>query len=148
MNILYKKIIILSTLFIISGLVLSSSLVLAQEFSEVKTAPETMEEAKEIGERFSKEAQEQLPGIISGIWQNEVKPVWQKMWNYGKSFWISFIEPQIDYWWYRVRDMIGIEIEKQKPIIKKEFEKEKDELIEELPGVTKSLWERFKELIK
>ena len=34
------------------------------------------------------------------------------------------------------------------PIIKKEIEKEKDELIEELPGVTKSLWERFKELIK
>jgi len=39
-------------------------------------------------------------------------------------------------------------VEKRKPIIEEEFKKEKEELKEEVPEVTKSLWEKFKELIK
>lgn len=137
---LYKNFIILSIIF---SLVLPNFSVLA----ELKQ-PETIEEAKETGEKVFREVQGQAPGILKSIWQEEVLPIWQRMWNYAKSLWKTYVEPQLDYWWFRIRDMIELEIEKRKPIIEEEFKKEKEELKKELPGLTKSLWERFKELIK
>lgn len=108
-------------------------------------APETLEEAKEMGEKAGQELQEKLPGILEKIWKEEVSPVWQKMWNWAKYQWGSYILPKAEcllqkYFWP--------EIEKRKPMIEEELEKEKEEIREELPKVGKSLWERFKELIK
>ena len=123
-------------------------------------APETIEEAKGVTERGFKKVLEDLPEILKKIWREEVLPVWRKMgdwfrniWeNYIKSslhdFWYSSLKPKIQSFLERIKELLGKEVEERKPIIEEEFKKEKEELMEELPGVTKSLWERFKALLR
>ena len=134
-----KKIIIIS---IISGLLLPSfSFAQPESFQ----TPETLEEAKEMGEKALVTAQKELPGILEKIWEEDILPIWQKMHNW---FMIN-IWPKIENWFKReVEPRVKEEVEKRKPIIEEEFEKEKKEVKKELPGVTKSLWKRFKELLK
>ncbi len=96
--------------------------------------PETVEEAKEIGKGLL----EKLPRTLEKIWKEEVLPFLKKISNWLKEkIWDSYIGP-----------FFKKEIEKRKPIIKEEFKKEKEELREEVPKVGKSLWQKFKELIK
>ena len=113
-----------------------STFVLAQELPKIE-APENLEEAKEMGERALKEAGKQLPGILEKVWKEEVLPIWQKMWEWFKN-----------NIWLKIEALFQKEAQKRKPIIEEEFQKEKEELKEELPETTKSLWEKFKELIK
>ena len=109
------------------------------------TLPETLEEAKEIGERAAKETIERLPGILEKIWKEEVLPIWQRMYDW----FMTNVWPKVESWFKKeVEPRAKEEIEKRKPIIEEEFKKEKEELKEEVPEVTKSLWEKFKELIK
>ena len=107
--------------------------------------PETLEEAKEMGEKALETTQKELPGILEKIWKEEVLPVWQKMYDW---FEVNVL-PKIKSWFKKgIEPKVKEEIEKRKPVVEEEFQKEKEEVKEELPEVTKSLWEKFKELIK
>jgi len=106
--------------------------------------PETLEEAKERGEKALESTEKELPGILEGIWKEDVLPFWQKMYGWFKAH----VWPKIEGWFKRIRAPIQEEIEKRKPIIKEEFQIEKEELKEEAPKVGKTLWEKFKELIR
>lgn len=99
--------------------------------------PETVEEAKELGEKALEVGERELPGIIEKIWEQEVLPIWRQMYNW-------FLENI----WVKVWPYAEKEIEKRKPLIGEEFEKEKKELKEEAPELGKSLWQRFKDLIR
>ena len=101
------------------------------------TPPETVGEAKEIGKKALEVGETELPSILQKIWQEDVLPIWTKMFNWFK-----------DNIWIKIWPLAEEEIEKRKPIIEEEFEKEKEELKEEAPEIGKSLWEKFKELIK
>ena len=127
-----KKAIIILILF---GFLLPS-FSFSQEQPQIK-APESIEEVKELGEKALEIGQKELPGIIEKIWQEEVLPLWQKMYDWFK---INI--------WSKIWPWAEKEIEKRKSLIEEEFEKEKEELKEEAPKVSKSLWEKFKELIK
>ena len=107
--------------------------------------PETLEEAKEMGKKALEVSQKELPGILEKVWKEEVLPIWQKMYDWFKAN----IWPKIESWFKKeVEPRVKEEVEKRKPIIGEEFKKEKEELKGEVPEVTKSLWEKFKELIK
>lgn len=108
---------------------------------EVIESPETLEEAKELGEEVLETTQKELPGIIERIWKEEVLPIWQKMYDWMKNFWDKYI-------WSTIGSFIKEEFEKRSPFMKEEFEKEKEEMKEDVPKVGKSLWEKFKDLIK
>ena len=130
---LYANILIF---LIISGLFLSNF-----GFAQApQIAPsETMEEPKEMREQA-------LPGIlekIERIWKEEVLPIWQRIYNW----FMTNIWPKIERWFKKEVEPRTEEIEKRKLIIE-EFKKEKEELKAELSKLGKSLWERFKELIK
>ncbi len=104
--------------------------------------PQTMEETKALGTKALEVIKKDLPNILKKIWQEEVLPVWQKMWNWFKiNIWERYFKP-----------LFQKEVEKRGPTIKEEFEKEKQETKEsaktEVPQAIKSLWEKFKELIK
>ncbi len=99
--------------------------------------PKDINEAKGIGEKALKVFQEDLPGILKETLTEKVFPVWKKMWDW--------FDANI---WLKVLPKGKSELEKRRAIIKEEFKKEKKELKTELPEVEKSLWERFKELIK
>jgi len=104
------------------------------------TPPETLDEARQIGEKALEIGQKELPGLLQRIWQEEVMPIWQKMFDWFKAnCW-----PKIENWFKKI---IQPEIDKRKPLIEEEFQKEKEEVKSELPKVGQSLWEKFKALI-
>jgi hypothetical protein len=128
--------------FLIAGLILPGFSFGQQESFQT---PETLEEAKEMGEKALETGKEKLPGILEKVWEEEILPVWERMYNW---FMVN-VWPGIENWFKKeVEPRVKEEVEKRKPIIEEEFQKEKEEAKEELPEVTKSLWERFKELIK
>jgi len=98
--------------------------------------PATLEEGWLIIQNFFKIFCESFPRILKNIWNNEVLPVWSKMWEWFK---INI--------WMKIEGFFKREIEMRKPVIEEEFKKEKEELKTEIPQVKKSLWERLKELI-
>jgi len=105
--------------------------------------PESLEEAKTIGGKVLKF----LPGTLKEVWQ-EALEIWQIIWGKVKRFSDSHISPWFQNIWWKIRACFGKEIEERKPTIQKEFKKEKEEMKKELPKAGKSLWERFKEIIK
>ncbi len=121
---LYQTIIILSTI----GLIFPCF-----AFAEPPIkAPDTLEDAKS----FAINIITAMPEGIKGAWE-EAKEIWQKTWvswwkNWGKGHWQG--------------------IENRGPMIKEEFQKEKQEMKEEIEketrSIEKNIWERFKELIK
>jgi len=104
--------------------------------------PENWEDIKAIGQRLFDVIVKDLPGVFVKIWQEEVLPIWQKMWNWLKE---NIFDPYINPFFKK-------EIESRKPIIGTEFQKEKKEMKEgikiEAPQLIKSFWDKFKELIK
>lgn len=109
--------------------------------------PETLEEARKIGERASEEIKEKLPGILERIWKEEVAPTWRTMWQWFRNIWDAHIWQRIETLWQKIQTLLGKEIEKRKPLIEEGLEKEKQEIKEEMPEIGRSLWQRFKELI-
>ena len=99
--------------------------------------PKTIEEAKKIGENALETKGKEFSGIVKKIWQEQILPFWQKIWNWFKK-----------NIWFRIEGWFKPEIEKRKEFFKENFEQEKEELKTEVPKVSKSLWEKFKELIR
>ena len=106
---------------LIIGLVLPN-FCLAQE--EASLMPQTVTEAK----NFVVKIITALPGAVKKVWQEEAMPFLSKMWNR--------VQPQIDIWWQKLLNLIG----KETPDLKEEFQKEKEE-------IQQDLWQRFKDLL-
>ncbi len=89
-----------------------------------------------------------IPEFLKSIWRGVVD-FCRSVFNDLKNIWNSYVFPFFDNLWQKT---LGKEIKERKPVIKEEFQKEKQEMQEEikagLQGKFKSLWERFKELIK
>jgi len=108
-------------LAVISIIILMTNLpliVLAQE-----EAPKTVGEAKNLGTGIL----ERLPGTIKDIFYNQALPLWRKMW--------VWTEPKIQILWEKLWGFTG----EKTPDVKVEFQKEKEEM-------QNDLWERFKAL--
>lgn len=140
-----KNLIIILILF---GLILPIFSFAQAPPSQFITPPETLEEAREMGEKTLKFSLENLPEILKKIWEEEVLPIWKKMYDWFKiNIW-----PKIETWFKKeVEPRAKEEIEKRKPVIEEEFKKEKEELKETAPTTWQTilnLWEKFKELIK
>jgi len=106
-------------------------------------APETVDEVKALGEKTLQVGEKELPGIIKNIWKEDVLPIWQKMYNWFNSRYGERIKSWIER-------IVKPEIEKRKPAVEEEFQKEKTELNEEvrqgLPKIWHLIWEKIKEL--
>ncbi len=108
------------------------------------TPPQSMEEAKAIGIR----ALGFLPQTLQEVWQGflgyclTLVNIFVKIWN-------NYIFPYLKKVW---ESSLKQELEKRIPGIKQEYQTEKTEMTQdvktEVPKVTKTLWEKFKELIK
>ncbi len=131
-----SKIIII---LIIAGVVLPSFSFAVEEMKTVKI-PETIDEAKQMGLNLLP----LMPGFLQSTWQ-EALTVWKWCFKKAESLWISYIAPSFNKY-------ILPKIKERTPIIKEEFEKEKGEMKQDaktvVPEVSKSLWGKFKELIK
>jgi len=103
--------------------------------------PKDADESQELLEKGIEVGKEELPSLIENIWTNEVLPIWGKMYNWFKNhIWPIFFD------WFQ--EKVEPELERLKPNIEEEFDKERTEIKEELPKVGNSLWNKFKEIIK
>jgi len=121
--------------------------------AEPISPPETLEETREIGERILETVPKELPGVLERIWKGEVLPIWRRIYNWAKkNLWDPYIWPFFQNIWQRIQAIFRKEIRERKEIIEEELERKKEEfkkeMKEEVPKVTKSIWQRFKELIK
>ncbi|MEA3344488.1 MAG: hypothetical protein U9Q16_02310 [Patescibacteria group bacterium] len=60
-----------------------------------------------------------------------------------KYIWNSYIKLWLKGIWQKINSFLGKEIENRKPEVQQEFEKEKQEMKDDIPN----LWQKFKELI-
>lgn len=111
--------------------------------------PENLEEVKNLGEKALEAAREKGPDSIRNIWDNEVIPVWKKMFIWAKeSIWDNHLAVWLKNIWNSVTGILRGEVEQRRTTVGEEFQKEKQEIKQEAPAVGKTIWEKFKELIK
>ncbi|MFA4998971.1 MAG: hypothetical protein WC514_03040 [Candidatus Paceibacterota bacterium] len=107
--------------------------------NETATVPENWEEIKDLGQK-GLEQSKGLPQILENIFKNDVLPVWEKMYSWFKTNILSKLSPSVQK-----------EIEERKPVIKEEFQKEKEEIRGDLPNAKTTLmnlWQKIKEILK
>lgn len=136
-----KKLII--SILLLGAVLNVPSFALAQGEAPIQ-APETVQEAQQFGIQIL----QGIPGAVKEVWDTQVMPLWTKMWHWVKNLWDSTIYSFVRGIWDRVLSFFGQEIEKRKPLIEEEFQKEKQELQQEIeesiPQAGKTLWERLK----
>ena len=130
------------TILILFGLLLPS-FYFVQAANQSPKPPQTLKEAEIVGGKILK----LLPETLKEIWQ-EALEIWQAIKKRVKNFCDSYIWPWFQNIWQKIQFSFGKEIKEKKPIIEEEFKKEKEEMKTEIPKVGKTLWERFKEIIK
>lgn len=117
----------------------------AQPFS-IK-APETIEEAEEFGIQIL----QALPSSMKETWRTQVLPLWTNMWNIAKNIWDATVFSFVQGLWDQALSLFGQEIENRKPLFEEEFQREKEQLIQEieekLPESSKTLWGLLKRFL-
>lgn len=126
-----SKIILSSLIFCL----IFSGLVFAADNSRPLRVADSLSGAKDVFLNILKPFFDNL----NKIWK-ETLEICQKAWN-----WIKNTGQDI---WQRIQAFFNGEFERRKEIIKEELPKEKEELKEDLPETLKSLWEKFKGLIR
>jgi len=140
------RIILLSIL--IFTIALGAIPVAAQEvtFPSVQ-APETIEEAQEFGIQILQD----LPNAMREAWETQVLPLWTNMWNTAENLWDTTVFAWVKGLWDQALSLFGQEIEKRKPLFEEEFQKEKEQLTQEieekLPESGKTLWSIIKRFL-
>ena len=103
-------------------------------------APETIEEAEEFGIQIL----QALPNSMRETWETQVLPLWTSMWNIAKNIWDATVSSWIQGLWDQALSLFGQEIESRKPLFEQEFQREKEQLVQEieekLPESGKTLW--------
>ena len=104
-------------------------------------------ESKPIGETIWQTVKTEFPKIIKRPWQDALT-AWKIIFNWVKSFWNSYLSNWFKIIWENLVYFLGKEVEQRRPEIEQEFIKETEEMKQDIPETTKSLWERFKGLIQ
>ena len=110
--------------------------------------PKDINQAKQIGQRALEVVKNDIPGLIERIWQNEVIPVWQKMYNWVKLHIWDWLVSGLNNLWPKIVQIFKEEVTQRKPVIEQQFQNKKQEIKEEAPQVGQSLWEKFKGLFR
>ncbi len=73
--------------------------------------------------------------------------LFSELWNMVKYIWNTYLLSLFNNLWSRVYWFLGKQVEQRKAGVEEEFKKETQEMKEDIPKTTKSLWQRLKELI-
>ncbi len=126
------------TIFIILNLSLFSFCIAQDNGFEV---PENFGEALEIGDRVLDVGKKELPGAIKELWYDNILPIWQKIYDwFYTNIWLkikNFLGPRVEE-----------EIEARKEIVEQEFDEEKKEVKEELPGFLNNIWKFIRDIFQ
>jgi len=148
-----SKIIVRHSLFFFIFLFFASPVFVSAQQDPKFQVPDTIDAAKQgildIGDKIIAA----IPGVIAGIWENEVVPAWKAMWSWVREeVWQKRVKPALETLIDKIKEFLGREIEKRKPLIEQEFEQEKQELKQDIESygkdARKGLWERFQALFR
>lgn len=135
---------------ILLGLLLASLIVPSLSWAALE-APETLEDAEQLGKEILDQSKEKIPQSMEDSWKNEVLPMWKKMAEIWSKWWDNTIQPWLIKVINGIKGLFGQEVEKRIPQVEKDFEEEKEELFKdiekELPKA-QPLWERIKALFE
>lgn len=115
-------------LFLIAGFVLPSF-----GLAQTTQPPQTMGEVQSLGLNILN----RLPGAIKDVWQTQALPIWLNIWRLTKNLWESSLGAKVEFIWQKFLGLLG----KESPDIKVEFQKESQEMQQDL-------WSRFWDLLK
>lgn len=111
--------------------------------------PQDMDEAINVSQQILENTEKEMPGLVQRLWQNEVLPVWRKMFDWTKTnIWENKLSAWFENFWQTTKNVFKTEVDQRKPTVEKEFQKEKQDLKNEAPLVGQNLWQKFQELIK
>jgi len=121
-------------IFIITiSILLNSGVVFAEKDIPIG-APNTIDEAQWLGQRIMND----IPGAFKTAWREGVY-IFAKAWG-----WIFGVLKSIGN---SLLSILDKEVERKRPEVEEEFNKEIEEMKEDIPKTTRSLWERFKDLV-
>ena len=107
--------------------------------------PESSEDFKNAGNNFLT----MFPESLNNTWK-EALNFWNKGGDRLNNFWNNTISERVGRLIDRFNTLIGRERAIREPIIKEDFEKEKtemkDSINKDLPPITKSVWDKLREL--
>jgi len=111
--------------------------------------PESIEEAVREGQEVGGQILEELPGVLTNLWDNRVIPVWTKMFDWAvEVLWGKYFFPFVKNIWQQITAFF----EEKRPQLEEEFAKEKQEIKEGLKQgaakVGQGLWQRFLDLFR
>lgn len=112
---------------------MNTGLVFAQE------VPTSLDQVEQAGEALKEIVKQESPNIF--------KQTWNDFAGFLKTIWNSYLYPLFKYVVNKIVSLLGKEVEQRRPEVEEEFKKETEEMKEDIPKVTKSLWQRFKDLI-
>jgi len=135
-------------IFIIITIVLISPfLILAQTEQLPEDIFEDLgQKSKPIGETFWQNIKTELPKMIKKPWQDSLM-AFKMVFGWLKTFWNSYFSNWLKIIWENLVYFLGKEVEQRRPEIEQEFKKETEEMKQDIPETTQSLWQRFKDLI-
>ena len=65
-----------------------------------------------------------------------------------RQLWNSYIYPSAQKYFTKAKNFILTEISNKEPKVKREFQKEKQEIKKDIPSTGKLIWQKFKDLIR
>ena len=119
-------------------------LLLSPAAAQGQQVPETIQEAQGFGLQFLQE----IPGALQQAWRTQAVPVFYSIGDWTMNIWDGYVFPWVHGLWKNILALFGQEIEKRKPLIEEEFQREKQELQQEIkekiPEPGKTLWEHIR----
>ncbi len=94
--------------------------------------------------------EETLEQTIKGAFMTaleEATRIWTKMWARIKDFWNTYIVDMAQNIWHRIKDFFQRQIDIRRPIIERELEEEKEEVIEKIEKYLEEEKQGFRERI-
>ncbi len=104
------------------------------------SAPNNFEEIKALGKSMLRS----FPNAFKRAGQ-EGWAVMRWVWGHIKAFLIKHVEPVVFKAIDWLKGLVGKEVDQRKPEVKKEFQRETEQIKEKVP-TGRGLWERFKSL--
>lgn len=158
-----KSIYILAIIFIVlSCVVLTQNTRAADQTNASVVSTSSTSSPLELPENFGQAKNfiipilKNVPRISLGIFRNQVEPYWKRLAIKGEAlwshFWYSFLKPKIQVLIDKIIKALNLKWKEKEPQVKKNFQKQKNilgqEIQNQLPGIKKTLWERIKDLLR
>lgn len=109
--------------------------------------PSTFDEAGTLFVQSLKGIPKAIGEAFGAVWTTT-----KQLFEWARELWDKYVRHWIQRLWQKILSLLGTEIQKRKPIVEQELEKEKQEITREAAEQARKagegLWERLKNLIK